>query len=378
MDRPPSARYLYPAVLIYSTVLFSTYTPRGLLVINLLRQKICGQFEAFDDDGGFNCDEDEVSIQSSYLSMWIGLAMALPSILVSGPLGVVANCYGRLLPPAIASTGALINCVLIACVAQYKWKAEWLILASFIEGIAGTYTCFLMGTSSYVSDCNQLDGAALTETERVERFSFVEASLSVGILIGPVCGSIISDVVGYPLFFLGAAALLCGLVAYITWYIPESLPPNVKAAAAYPSEDSSAPSAGWLKSMWSAFMLAFATRPFRQAQPPLLSSGSATNNDNDYKELSGDRSSPRVSAIHLSHVSLAFMMSFGSNNSLTGLFILYTTRVWKWDSVAIGTYVSAMGGAGTFGLLFSRRIFKWVRARDLPDLHMMLAGAGGE
>ena len=111
--RRPDVRFLYPAIFVYSTVLFSTYTPQGILVISLMRQKVCGQADSFDDDDGVNCDEDEVSSQAAVMSMWIGLAQAVPSILVAGEMGALANRYGRRLPPILVLSGAVARCVLV-------------------------------------------------------------------------------------------------------------------------------------------------------------------------------------------------------------------------------------------------------------------------
>jgi MFS family permease len=357
---------LYPVVFVYSTVLFATYTPRTILTINLLRKRICGQSEPFDDDAA-DCDEDHVSAEAAILSTWIGLASALPAIFMSGPMGTLANSYGRLYPPRVVLLGAILQFLLVAAVAQYEFKVEWLILGSLFEGLTGSYTSFLMGTSSYIADCNALDSATLSDTDRVERFSFVEAGLSLGILVGPFCGGIFVTYYSFSLFFIIAALLLLLLFVYISTCIPESLPVSMSSAQ---------PCSNDFSSTWSVLKLAFQTRPYRENEPATI-----TNNDHgradtdfDYKTLPEDS----VPAIRLSFISLAFMMSFGSNNAMSQIFVLYTARAWSWSSAAIGAYVSALGGTGFLGLLVLRRMYKCVTGRDSSDWSLMLAGAAGK
>lgn len=60
--RRPAVKYLYPAVFFYSTILFATFPARGTLALDLIRYRLCGQEQEFDDDDGINCDEDEVCV----------------------------------------------------------------------------------------------------------------------------------------------------------------------------------------------------------------------------------------------------------------------------------------------------------------------------
>jgi len=364
--RTSTVACLYPVVFVYSTVLFATYTPRTILTINLLRKRICGQTEAFDDDAA-DCDEDRVSAEAAILSTWIGLASAIPAIFMSGLMGSLANSYGRLYPPRIVLLGAILQFLLVAAVAQYEFKVEWLILGSLFEGLTGSYTAFLMGTSSYIADCNALDSATLSDTDRVERFSFVEAGLSLGILVGPFCGGVFVTYYSFSLFFVIAALLLGLLFIYVSTCIPESLPPSMSDAQ---------PCSIDLSSTWSVLKLAFQTRPYREIeQAPLANNDlGRADADFDYKTLPEDF----VPAIRLSFISLAFMMSFGSNNAMSQIFVLYTARAWNWSSAAIGAYVSALGGTGFLGLLVLRRVYKWVSGRDSSDWSLMLAGAAGK
>jgi len=407
--RRPAVAYLYPAILVYSAVLFSTYTIQGILVISLIRDEICRQMDPFDDDDGANCDEDEVSRSAAILTMYVSLASAIPSILVAGYMGAMANRFGRRIPPMIALAGSTGRCVLVAATAQYSWRAEWLILASLLEGSCGTYTAFLMGTSTYIADCNKVDAAKLSDTDKVERYSFTEAFLTLGLVVGPLGGGIAADLVGGPLFFLGAAALLACLVVYFAAVIPESLPfvaADIKAAATTTATASSTahPQA---QGTLGVLKLAVATRPYNphgsggsvRAQSYSTASGSnscrtshslsqqspapSRDEDDDGRLIrdklasldGGDEAG--VPGLRLALVSSAFMMTFGGNTSSTTLFILYTSRAWGWGGVAIGGFLSAIGVAGTLGLLLTRRVYSWVCARDLKDLDMMKAGAAG-
>mmetsp|Transcript_45183 Transcript_45183/g.88918 ORF Transcript_45183/g.88918 Transcript_45183/m.88918 type:complete len:618 (+) Transcript_45183:198-2051(+) len=287
MSNTPSIAYLFPAVLCFSTVLFSSYPPRSLLVLRLIRFRQCGFEEQADDDA--TCDEDEVSAKAANLATWLVVVTALLSIVVSGFMSGLANRHGRRIPPVLVCLGEFVNCVLTSAVVRYKLPVEWLILGAAVEGASGTYTAFLMATSSYVSDLNTMDSDGnqppgkepLTEAEKGERYSFVEAALTVGILVGPICGGLVVQALGYTSFFLLLSALVLLLALYFTAVVPETL--GLVVPAALPANDKNEDEAerggacsgvacfgkgettGSSDSTWSVFRLAFASRPYDPA-----------------------------------------------------------------------------------------------------------------
>jgi MFS family permease len=164
--RRPAAAWLYPAVLFYSIVLFGIITPRGILAIDLVRLRVCGNMKSSDN---LDCNEDEVSRQAAQLSSWIGIVNALPQIFVSGVMGSIADRFGRRYPAIIACSGELLASILIACIAHYTLEPEWLIACAFVEGVTGSYTTFLASTSAYIADLNFLEAATISDALKVER-----------------------------------------------------------------------------------------------------------------------------------------------------------------------------------------------------------------
>mmetsp|Transcript_24463 Transcript_24463/g.55148 ORF Transcript_24463/g.55148 Transcript_24463/m.55148 type:complete len:485 (-) Transcript_24463:786-2240(-) len=380
--RKPKVLYLYPALLLYSVTLFASFAPRTILTVNLLRLRICGHEDQLNHDNE-QCDEDKVSSSAAFLSTLTGLASAIPQILVAGPMGSLANRHGRRIPAILAVVGTALYAGLVAMVARFKLNPEWLIAGSLVEGATGSFTSFLMCTSTYVADLNTFEDGQLSETQRGERFSFLEAMLSIGVLLGPICGGYASELTGYYHFFLLIAALGFLLCAYLFFIVPETLHLLEKLPGG--GGGGAAQSEYLLRDNALAVVgLAFKTRPLSAATTAVSAASSTSTPAASNDALNGastltkpltEAADTRVPGVHLARVSVAFMLLFGASNSGGSLLILYSERFWGWGSVQIGTFVSFMGGMGTLQLLGTRRAYKLLTGEYLPDLSFMRVGA---
>ena len=246
MTLKPHVAYLYPALLLYSTVLFATYISRVLLLVGLFSEKTCNSPDNADCDDD---DQDSVSQRVALLSTWIGLATGIPQLLVSPYMGRLANRVGRRAPPVVVLLGTMLANMVIAVVTYAGFSPNWIILAGFFEGCTGSYSSFLIGTSSMTADLNMLlevqkqrqkskespssatpKAELSSNTDNTQRFAYLEAMLALGVVLGPLCGAFVSEalsveenVKNFSYFFLGAAVLLGADAVYMISVVPETL-----------------------------------------------------------------------------------------------------------------------------------------------------------
>ena len=358
MPNKAAAAYLYPAVLTYSALVFGGWTVRGFLVLEAKRREICGE-----DDEGDNetCDEDEVSRQAALFLTWVGIASSLPPIFMAGPLGRLADSAGRRYPAMLVVSGELVLSAVCGASSALGFPISWTLPAFIVQGLTGSFTIFFMSTSSYIADINARDAAKLTGTAKVERFSFVEASLTVGIILGPLGAGLALDSFGFVKVYVVFSFLLLTLVAYLAFVVPESLIKDNRNAVTIASA-----------STLEAMRLVLATRPYSNAVNTIGKQEASIDSLN--KSLIDYRAAPEP-AIKLSHVSLAFVLLFGSNTSVQQLLLLYSTREWNWGPTILGVYAACIGVVGTASLLFMRRVYRCLTSSDMKDTTFMVEGA---
>jgi len=365
----------------YIMILFASFVVRGYLVIRLTRLRVCEGGGLDDDDNMYDdeankCDEDEVSRQSSSFLSWSALSYSLPAILASGPLGRLANRKGRRAPAVCVITGELILSLNTWAVASYECRPEWMLIGFVVEGMMGSYSNLLMVTSAYVADLNYRDKELVSDTFKAERFAFVEASLAIGIILGPFLGGHSLAFMSYDTFYMYVSVGCATLIAYVLMIVPESLNKSE-------CEDSASQSYGFGDTV-AALRLVFATRPHNKLKllKPLVES--RRESDLSAASSSGDIRCPLVPevalvpALKLHKVSLAFMVLFGTYNAVNQLFFLYSNRVWGWDSATYGTFSAISGSVGALNLILFRRLVAYGFGRALEDVPFICFGAAGK
>ena len=381
MARRAAAAFLYPMVCSYIMILFASFVVRGYLVLRLTRLRLCSGGELDDDDSMYDdeshsCDEDEVSRQSSSFLSWSALAYSLPAILASGPLGRLANRRGRKAPAVCVITGELILSLNTWAVAYLECRPEWMLIGFVVEGLMGSYSNLLMVTSAYVADLNHRDDKIVSDTFKAERFAFVEASLAIGIIIGPFLGGHSLAFISYDSFYMYVSVACATLIAYVVIIVPESLSES--------QHDRSTSQSYGLSDTVAALRLVCATRPHTNLKllRPLTESrresevSATSSNVNLHLPLvSGEATVP---ALKLHVVSFAFMVLFGTYNAMNQLFFLYSNRVWGWDSSTYGTFSAISGSVGALNLILFRRFVACGFGRALEDVPFICFGAAGK
>ena len=141
----------------------------------------------------------------------VGLILAAFSVgqLVSAPTwGRFSDRYGR--RPAILF--GLIVSVVAYVVFAYAGSLTLLLVSRFVQGIgAGTVGVL----QAYVAD-------AMNEDDRAKSLGWLSASTSLGVVIGPAFGSLLTVVWGHRAPGLGAALLCLGIIGFAWRYLREA------------------------------------------------------------------------------------------------------------------------------------------------------------
>ena len=141
----------------------------------------------------------------------ISALFAAIQFLVAPILGNLSDRFGRR-PVLLLSLAAFgINYVIMG----FATSIAWLFISQAFAGAFGATTAT---AGAYLADVTP--GA-----DRAHRFGLIGASMGVGIIVGPIVGGLLSHF-GLRLPFFVAAGLSLVNVAYGTFILPESLPPE--------------------------------------------------------------------------------------------------------------------------------------------------------
>lgn len=204
-----SYRNVIVPTFLYFLVLFGSIP----LSYQAIIQQICNELD--EDD----CGSAHITSRASIVIVYCNIATYAPGLLTTSLYSSVANIYGRKVVMIISLLGiivySLLYCYIVICDPEYYVALA--VTASFVMGISGSYTTYIMGAFSYVAD-----STADTPGVRNEAFSVTESCLYLGKIVGPLVAGLYASQGGYAVPFLGAAVLASLAIVYILW-IPESL-----------------------------------------------------------------------------------------------------------------------------------------------------------
>ena len=225
--REPCLGHLVLPIVLYMSMVFSSYTNLTNLIIDLQRRSMCGGL----DDGACDDDDEEAAVSASAArtSSYVFLAESVCSILVVGHLGNMSDRLGRRPIAALSLTGNVAECILVVLIIRNNLPVAFLAGATAVQGLCGSYCGFLMACSAYVADLNGKSSKrtqGITEdeggssmsvlaNERTERFSKFEVLLNLGAVIGPVLGGWSVARYSYTSYFLVCALLSIALLGYV-------------------------------------------------------------------------------------------------------------------------------------------------------------------
>ena len=158
---------------------------------------------------------------SNHLVAYTQIARTVPSVIVTLVLGPLTDRYGRKIGIILPALGVIIQTVLSIFIIKFSLHPYYFVIANFVGGLFGNFTCILASSFSYIADISSPKWRSL-------RIGIVEAGLAFGSFCGHLLGGYWLERVNcdyiYPLCFCVACNVV--IVVHISLFIPESLSPS--------------------------------------------------------------------------------------------------------------------------------------------------------
>jgi MFS family permease len=303
---------IYPTFM-YFLVLFASIP----LSYQAIIQQICNE-----DQGGNDCSNAHVTSRASMVIVYCNIATYAPGLLTTGLYSSVANIYGRKSVMIISLIGVVIYSLIYCFIVMFDphFYVALAIVASFVMGISGSYTTYIMGAFSYVAD-----STTHTPEERNRAYSVTESCLYLGKIVGPLVGGLYASYFGYIVPFLAAAVLSTVAIANVI-YLPESLPPDAasrsQALVLNPLQ------------VLDNIRLLFAHSPEHGRSP-------------------------------LPSVATAFFLYYFALMGFVVVVYVYMKHTFGWGALYFGIYDSVNGAIQAISMLYVPRLVHWAIGRDL-------------
>ena len=312
----PNIFFVFLPCLSFCLTLFISFPAISQLIIKLACLEV---------NGGHNCDSANVSSRASMINLCTSLISSIPSIILSGFYGSIADRYGRKFAMLFPFGGALIHTLMFYYLAlvQPENYALVAIVSALISGLSGGFGVFLMIIFSCVSDITS-DAPA----ERGHSHSIIEAALFIAKIFGPACTGMLISHYGFvsPLL-LALGTCLMGIIS--TFLIPDSLASDASTRKVPIRFDV-------LKTFRNIRFL-FSIQPARGRSP-------------------------------IPWVVGAFFLYFIALMGETALFIVYVKHVYHWDPQLIGFFVAMEGILQMFCLFIVPKAVDGILRNKVQDI----------
>lgn len=209
---PLSYTKVLPPTVCYFAILFGC----APLFTQVIIKQVCHEKGKDEDD----CDGSDVSSAAALIAAVNSTCLYLPTILTTGPFGAIANRYGRkpVLLSSLIGIIVLVATYLYVSVARSDHFFLLTATASFIAGMSGGYSSFIMAIFSYAADTT-----ANNPSLRKQSYPVTEACIFIPKIFCPVLTGIWAASYGFALPLLAGTVLAVIGAAWVL-FIPESLP----------------------------------------------------------------------------------------------------------------------------------------------------------
>ncbi|ROT41807.1 MFS general substrate transporter [Sodiomyces alkalinus F11] len=326
----PSVKWILGPFFLFSLAFGGVLVPRLNLTLDLICRKHFADQNLVNPDfiyapiilGADNpqCYIPEIKKTVSMFTMAMNLMIGIMSAITAPRLGQLSDRYGRTKFLALASCGGCVAEFIIILCAKYPDAIHynWLLVASFFDGLTGSFTTGNILTYSYTSDCTP-------PSKRAVSIGYMQACLFTGLAFGPLLASYFVAFTG-SLLSIFYVTLGCHIffVLFVGFVVPESLikKRQLRARERHAREVAAASASGsWLSSVRRVNVLA----PLKALYP----TGSGT-------------SMPlRTNLLALAVIE---MILFGSAMSAATVILLYceSDYTWGWGTVESSRFISIL------------------------------------
>ncbi|OAA64294.1 major facilitator superfamily MFS-1 [Niveomyces insectorum RCEF 264] len=225
--RRPSIYFLIAPYALFTLAFGGVMVPRLNLIISL----VCRRYFADRDHDGFHmlpvvpgadnpqCQIPAVQRSVATFSLIISVIVGTLSAFTAPRLGALSDRYGRKIIMVVSSSGGLVGEIITILAANYPdlIHYKWLIAASVVDGMAGSFTAGSVVSHSYTSDCTP-------PSKRAVSFGYMHACLFTGMAFGPLLAGYFVEWTGSLLsIFYVTFGCHVVFILYIILVLPESL-----------------------------------------------------------------------------------------------------------------------------------------------------------
>ncbi len=167
---------LVPIAVLYFITAFMVFPITSQVIIGL----VCEQEDRSQDD---DCTDAHISSSASMVTLYTTLSVTIPSILMSGPYGSIADKVGRRIILLISFAGLLsmVTCVYLVSSLRPSSFLYILIAGNIVMGSCGSVGIFQLGLFTYASDMTEHD-----KDKRTSLFSILESCTFIAKILGPL------------------------------------------------------------------------------------------------------------------------------------------------------------------------------------------------
>ncbi|XP_012270846.1 proton-coupled folate transporter-like [Orussus abietinus] len=158
--------------------------------------------------------EAEAQPRVSIILMVKSLIESMLPAFLSLFLGPWSDKYGR--KPLLVSGYAGFTIMFIIFSFLCNWDIDpWFLLLAYVPpAFCGGFCALILATYCYISDIT-------TDVDRAWQLAWLEASISIGLLLGIFLGPLVYDKFGYSVVFIVATACCITATLYVLFYVPE-------------------------------------------------------------------------------------------------------------------------------------------------------------
>ncbi|KAI1190669.1 MFS general substrate transporter [Nemania serpens] len=235
--RTPTVYWLLGPYLLLTLAFGGMIVPKIELIVTLVCRHYFAEQQILDPNGtylpvtigGSNTQCNTAPVQKNVAAFTLVLSALAGglSAFTAPKLGSLSDRYGRRRLLVVASCGGIINEIITIIAAKYPDIVDYriLILGSFFDGIAGSFTAVSVLGNSYVSDCTP-------PSQRGVALGYLQACLFTGLAFGPIMAGKFAVWTGSILFIFYVTLGCHVLVISFVWFVvPESLSKERRMAA---------------------------------------------------------------------------------------------------------------------------------------------------